>query len=254
MKKIIHLTDLHLGFTGLDTRFSDLVTRLIYHKQPADQYVVVITGDIVENAGSKDSYARASVHLDRIRQAGFSLLLVPGNHDYGPGSVGNSKYIEMFKLCFFDDVTIRYPKLDIIGNIAFIGLDSMAEEVHWYDRLFAEGELGGPQLKRLNKMLKSRKVTQCVYTVVYLHHHPLNPLPFHQLKDSEALRETLHGYRIDALLFGHNHNGLVWNGGWGIRRVYDGGTSTAKRGRHCPHRVIDLSQEPSHDYDAKLLM
>lgn len=41
--------------------------------------------------------------------------------------------------------------MDIIENIAFMGLDSMAEELNWTDRLFAQGELGNKQLKRLEK-------------------------------------------------------------------------------------------------------
>ena len=57
--------------------------------------------------------------------------------------------------------------------------------------------------------------------------------------------------KISALLFGHNHDGRVWSGRWGISRVYDGGTSTGKGGKPNPHRVIDLSRDPAFDYDAQ---
>jgi 3',5'-cyclic AMP phosphodiesterase CpdA len=250
-KKIIHLSDTHVGYEDLATRLSDLVTRMIFHKTPAENYVVIVTGDIVEDATRKENYEEAIAHINRLKHAGFDVLVVPGNHDYGTGSLGYAKYIKKFKQHFFGESATSYPKLDVINNIAFIGLDSMAEELHWYDRLFAEGELGKEQLKRLADMLTSEPVKNSHYTVVYLHHHPFHPWRFHQLKDSEALKEILEGHNIDVLLFGHNHEGRVWNGGWGIKRAYDGGTSTHKEGKPNPHRVIDLSKDPAFDYDAQ---
>lgn len=257
MKKIIHLSDTHIGYENLSNRLGDIVTRMIFHKTPAENYIVVVTGDLVDDATRDGSYEEASAHLDRLKQAGFTILVVPGNHDYGTGSLGSAKLVTKFKMHFFGDTQMTYPKLDIIDNIAFIGLDSMAEELHWYDRLFAEGELGEEQLKRLAIILKSNQVKESQYTVVYLHHHPFHPKTFHSLKDSEELEKTLRNHSIDALLFGHNHDGRVWNGGWGIKRVYDGGTSTNKDARlypgetRNPHRVIDLSTDPKDDYDAR---
>lgn len=253
MKKIIHLSDLHTGYGDLLTRFGDIVTRMIFHKTPAKNYIVVITGDLVDDATRDGSYEEVSAHIDRLKNAGFKVLLVPGNHDYGNGSFGHAEYVKKFKKHFFGKTNITYPKLDIIGNIAFIGLDSMAEELHWYDRLFSEGELGKKQLKRLADMLKDEKLKKSKYTVVYLHHHPFYPVILHQLKDSDALEKTLKGHSIDALLFGHNHHGKVWNGGWGIPRVYDAGSSTSKFGASHPHRIMDLSKDPSTDYDAEFL-
>ena len=251
MKKIIHLSDLHVGYGDLTSKLGDIVTRMIFHKTPADNYIVLVTGDIVEDATREGSYEEASAHLNRLEKAGFTVLVVPGNHDYGTGSLGNSKYIKSFKKHFFGKMKIKYPKLDLIDNIAFIGLDSMADEVNWYDFLWAEGELGKKQLNRLAEILESDDVANAEYKVIYLHHHPFHPKPFHHLKDSEKLGEILKAHSIDALIFGHNHDGRVWNGHWGIKRVYDGGTSTGKEGKPNPHRVIDLSKEPAFDYDAQ---
>ncbi len=36
------------------------------------------------------------------------------------------------------------------------------------------------------------------------------------------------GISIDALLFGHNHQGEERNGTWGIKRWYDAGSATCK--------------------------
>jgi len=252
MKKIIHLSDLHIGYKDLSKKFGDIVTRILFHKEPADNYIIVITGDIVEDALRGGSYDLASSQLNRLKDAGFSLLLVPGNHDYGSGALAHKKLVKQFKKHFYGDTSIIYPKVDVIDNMAFIGLDSMADELHWLDRLFAEGELGKDQLERLDNILKSEIVKNIEYKIIYLHHHPFHPRPFHHLKDSEELRKVLQQHTIDALLFGHNHDGRVWNGGWGIKRVYDAGTSTGKHGKTSPHRVIDLSKEPVFDYDAQL--
>ena len=251
MKKIIHLSDLHIGYDDLGQRFHCISDNIIFEKELANNYIIVITGDLVEKATDSSSYIEAKLYIERLEQASFIVLVIPGNHDYGTGSFGSKKYISHFKENFFGDTKISYPKLDIIDNIAFIGLDSMAEELHWYDRLFAEGELGQSQLQRLDTMLSNDRVKACDKRVVYLHHHPFDPRTFHQLKDSDRLGEILtkHG-NIDALLYGHNHAGKKRNGKWGIPRCYDAGSTTRKNSSPGYHRVIDLERDARLDYDA----
>lgn len=252
MKKIIHFSDLHVGHGDQVNVLRNMISRMIMQKTPAEKYVVVITGDVVENAFDDGSYEMASSQLDRLTKEGFTVLVVPGNHDYGNGGFANKKFVDRFKKHFFGSTEISYPKLDIVDNIAFLGLDSTAEEVGFFDRIGADGELGNDQLNRLKKILNSQKVQDCEYKVVYLHHHPFDPRGFlHHLKDTDELQDVLEGSGIDALLFGHNHDGRVWNNCWGIKRVYDAGTSTGKGGKDCKHRVIDLSLHPSTDYDGE---
>jgi 3',5'-cyclic AMP phosphodiesterase CpdA len=258
MKKIIHFSDLHIGFADMGVRFQIIMENLVFTKQPASNYVVVITGDLVERAGS-DNYEAAGMCVERLREAGYTVLPVPGNHDYSNLLFAMPKNVKRFKETYFDDPEVRYPKLDIIGDpgerIAFMGLDSMAEEIHWYDSMWANGELGageGEQLERLEQMLKREDVTACEYKVVYLHHHPFEPLcDKHRLKDEEEFRNLLKNHKIDALLFGHNHHGKKWNGFLGIPRCYDGGSTTWKLKAVSEHRVIDLSRGPERDYDGK---
>ena len=252
MKKIIHLTDTHLGHENLSSIMRNLVSRIIFTKQNSSNYVIVITGDIVEDATDDGSFEEAMTHFNRLKDAGFTVLFVPGNHDYGTGIIASHKYVNKFKKHFFGTEDVIYPIKTIVDDIAFIGLDSMAEEINWYDRLSSEGELGQEQLERLDYMLTNdTEVLNAQYRVVYLHHHPFHPKIFNQLKDSKELGGILTGKNISALLFGHNHDGRIWNGVWGIPRVYDGGTSTSKDGSPNPHRVIDLSKDPIFDYDAK---
>ena len=187
------------------------------------------------------NYEEAKSYIDKLKAAGFKVLVVPGNHDYGTGAWGSEKYVSLFNQTFFNNTQIEYPKLDILDDIAFIGLDTMAEELNWYDRMFAEGELGDAQLDRLDALLKSNEVETCKYRVVYMHHHVFHPRPLRQLKDAEKLGKKLRPQDIDALLYGHNHAGGKHNGKWGIPRSYDGGTATRKDNGNHPHRVIDLN-------------
>jgi 3',5'-cyclic AMP phosphodiesterase CpdA len=251
MKKIIHFSDLHIGYRDMGERFQCISDNLIFEKEPANGYVIVMTGDLLEKATDPANHEEMRLYIDRLEAAGYTVLVAPGNHDYGTGGVGSKKYVRKFKETFFGDTAVQFPKLDIIEGIAFIALDSMAEELNWYDRLFAEGELGEEQLQRLDVMLADDAVAACSYRVVYLHHHPFDPLPLHQLKDSTELGEILAAHsNIDALLYGHNHMGKKRNGKWSIPRCYDAGTTTRKNGQPGEHRVIDLSRDPRLDYDA----
>lgn len=253
MKRIIHLSDLHIGHEECMLRFDRIATNIIFEKLPANQYVIVITGDLVQRATNPANYADVKLVLEKLKKEGFTVLVCPGNHDYGSGGLGDQKYVSEFKKTFFDSTHVTYPKLDIVGDedgmIAFIGLDSMAEELHWYDRIFAEGELGNAQLNRLEEMLSSQEVVDCAWRVVYLHHHPFDALPFHRLKDTDKLKSAVSN-KIDALLYGHNHAGKKHNGHWGIPRCYDAGTSTRKNGDAGPHRIINLAKDARWDYDA----
>lgn len=235
MKYIIHMSDSHVGYGDFDQRFGTICNNLIAQKgNHASDYVIVITGDLVDDANNSDNYPKVKRWLEHLRAAGFRhILVVPGNHDYGTGEHGNKKFVELFRQTFYQD-ELSYPRKDIIDNIAFIGLDSTTEELHSYDKLFSEGELGRDQLQRLGDILNADDVRRCKKRVIYCHHHPFDWRPLHQLKDSGQLKKVLtnainNGISIDALLYGHNHQGKSHNGQWGIARCYDGGTATLRR-------------------------
>jgi len=252
MKKIIHLSDLHVGFSHCQSHLNKVVSRIIFLKEPASDYLVIITGDFVEDATQDGLYQTALVEVNRLRDAGFQILICPGNHDYGTGSNGHKELVSKFKSTFLGSPDVAFPKLDIIGTTAFIGLDTMAEELHWYDHLFAEGELGDAQLNTLKALLASPEVKACEHRVVYMHHHPIDQRPFHGLKDRDKLEKILTG-KIDCLLYGHNHDGLPAIGKWSIPRCYDAGSTTRKNypdpNKHSPIRVMDLTRDASLDYE-----
>ena len=253
MKKIIHLSDLHIGHKRQDLakRFEGIVQSIIFVKEPAENYVIVITGDVADKATDPSNHESAQKHIEQLKSNGFTVLVAPGNHDYGTGTKANRKYQKKFKEMFYNDAECTFPRLDIIDEIAFIGLDSMEEELNTFDKLGANGELGIDQRKRLDSMLGQENVINCKYRVVYLHHHPFDPWVLHELKDSKELGDIIKKHsNIDAILFGHNHHFRKWNGKWGIPRCYDAGSSTRKNNKLSYHRVIDLARHPSEDYDA----
>lgn len=254
MKKIIHFSDLHIGFENLGARFLCIIENLLFVKNPPSDYVIVITGDLVENAADISAFEEARSYVERLRNEHYAVLVIPGNHDYGTGSLGSEKYVKRFKETFFIeyDKDETYPKVDFIDGTAFIGLDSMAEELHWYDSLFANGEIGEAQLSRLDTTLKNPDVSTAEYKVIYMHHHPFDPINMlHKLKDADNLKNLLRKHdKIDAFLYGHNHLGKKRNGVLGIPRCYDAGSSTRKNNSTGSHRVIDLSRDPRLDYDA----
>ena len=260
MKKIIHMSDLHIGYKDNAKRFHAVIKKIKNERgDKASQYVIVITGDLVDNAHYREGYWDVKAGLEVLKIAGFKdILIVPGNHDYGTGDHGDKKFVKVFHEMFYRDGR-EFPRKDIIEDIAFIGLDSMAEELHWYDEIWAEGELGDQQLGCLDKILEQEDTLACKKRVVYLHHHPFDFRPLHQLKDSSKLKKILTGHinkgtSIDAILYGHNHEGKTHNGKWEIPRCYDAGTATLKPRPHYVNwmpwfktqasiRVIDFQGE-----------
>jgi predicted phosphohydrolase len=257
MKKIIHLSDLHIGYRDCGRKFRMLVDNLAFLKQPAEDYIVVITGDIQENANEPSHAEEAMEAIEELRHHGYQVLLIPGNHDYGTGSLGNHGNVVKFKERFYGNREVTYPKLDIIDDVAFIGLDTTAEELGWFDRILSEGELGEAQLERLKKILDDGFLGG-MKKVVYMHHHPFDFKMGRHLIDSNELKKVIEN-RVDMLLFGHYHRsrltaGKIFHGVWGIPRCYNAGSSTHKNGNIGFHRVIDLSHDdPRMDYDGDFL-
>ena len=256
MKKIIHLSDLHIGHEDCGKNFRRIINRISKTMLPAGNYIIVITGDIVNNANHEDYTNEAVKGVGLLRKRGYRVLVAPGNHDYGNGADLKKEFVALFKQKFYGTEDFSWPRLDIIGNTAFIGLDSMAEELHWYDQFFPEGELGKPQLLSLKNILGEEKVAKRK-KVVYLHHHPFDYKFLMQLKDNDELRNVISD-RVDAILFGHYHRdgesaGRDYNGTWGIPRCYNAGSSTHKNGNTGFQRIIDLSNDPVKDHDGKFI-
>ncbi|MEW6758803.1 MAG: metallophosphoesterase [Acidobacteriota bacterium] len=254
--RVLHLSDLHVGYGECGARWRDLTERLARAREALGGPVVVLTGDLVERATEEALLREAKAGLERLRSVGFTVLVAPGNHDYGDALKATPESQAAFGRFFYPEGPEGFPRVYFVGEAVFVGLESMAAELHWYDALWANGELGRAQLERLEEVLRRPEVRSARHRVVYLHHHPFDPMgPLHELKDALGLARVLkENGPLDALLFGHNHAGGAYPGVWGIPRCYDAGTSTLKENEPGPLRLMDLSKDPSFDSDVRPLL
>ena len=220
--QILHLSDLHIGRDGArstrNRRAEKLVRRIEGSWGRAEaKPLVLITGDVVDN-GEEEEFLEARRTLRPLLDAGFTVLPIPGNHDYGwAGSYAQAKKFALFKRYLLGTTArVGYPQVayDEEG-VTLITLDSMKAETGFPDGLLANGEMGRAQRRSLARIIASlheeRPAEQRI--VVALHHHPFlfpgeTPLELakdwvgHRLKDGESLMKVLQG-RVHALLFGH---------------------------------------------------
>jgi 3',5'-cyclic AMP phosphodiesterase CpdA len=272
--KIVHLSDTHLGRPENDGRMRQLTDAIL--ADPAvtpESCTIVHTGDLVDDGARPEQHRAGKEALNRFKEAGFTVLLCPGNHDYGdswhvdPAAAQQHQAALAEYLC--QGAQVRFPVLTRVGDVAFIGLDSNAAELEWWARLYAQGQLGAAQLQSLDRMLDELHAAPGVASrvVVYLHHHPFSSSfrvtprvderlflyfivawltgPFRRLKDSCAFCEVVRD-RVDLLLFGHLHYGFncsVESLRYGIPLALDGGSAICTEhtllGR-AQYRVIDL--------------
>jgi predicted MPP superfamily phosphohydrolase len=68
MKRIIHLSDLHVGHKECGARFQAIIDNIKFLKQPASNYIVVITGDIVNNANHSEQTDEAVNAIEQLEE------------------------------------------------------------------------------------------------------------------------------------------------------------------------------------------
>ncbi len=141
---------------------------------------------------------------------------------------------------------VEFPIVEVFDDITMIGLNTLDQELNWYDAIGADGELGQDQLKRLNDALLKVKTKYCI---IAMHHDPFDTRFMHGLKDPKDFRRVLQGKSVDAILTGHTHLGDSRNGAWGVPRFYNGGTAIGRfpAKERGPFRVFDLDTEPWQD-------
>ena len=265
--KLIHLSDTHVGRADNHLRLQKLLQDIASLGQPQD-FVIIHTGDLCDQ-GIESEIRQSRALLDPMLAQGWRILLAPGNHDYGNAWRINPAQAQRFDAaftdCLFGTQPRQFPILTVLADYALIGLDSNAAQMGWWDRWFAEGQLGATQINALNSLLdrqevRSRKV------ILYLHHHPFldayvvnagrsdqhvlshyirtHTRRFRRLKDAYSLMQCIRD-RVDILLFGHQHFGLDYSAEgqrYGIPLVLDGSSSTAYQmdTDRMRYRVIDV--------------
>jgi 3',5'-cyclic AMP phosphodiesterase CpdA len=205
----IHLSDLHIGESNNLEKTTHIVDWILNNQDTHQSELVVISGDLVDD-GELWQFTLAKGQLDRLRQNGFKVLAIPGNHDYGPQGVRESFESQANFMTQISGVE-EYPHLQVIKGQAFILLDSMAEEIKNQEMWGAQGSLGEQQLQKLDLLLDELAVNPAVENIiVILHHHPFDFLFYHGLRDQSDLKGVISRHldeppRVNILLFGHKH-------------------------------------------------
>lgn len=248
---IVHLSDTHVGVRDNLSRLNKIVTTVISNYHPKDT-VVLHTGDLIDSY-SDANCALAKIELNRLHDAGYRVLMCPGNHDYGNSAYIDNAFARAYRALFLKEIlgdrNSTFPVVNFIGDCAFIGLDTMQDEMGFFARLFADGNVGAHQRSKLTERIKIARSTH-KKIIVYMHHHPFingysvrpdigDPnmafrllqwftRPFRRLKDAYSLMQILRD-KVDILLFGHQHTGLnhaFEAERYGIKLALDGSSST----------------------------
>ncbi len=266
--ELIHLSDLHVGPSARHKnalRLRMLVARICQRYAGPDAPAILISGDLTNN-GTAPELRQAAKILARFKEAGFHLLVCPGNHDVGPkgntfspaAQVNFQQIIlgELLEVTGARTATNRmhtfYPRVETLRGVACIGLDTANQEDH-----LASGRIGEQQCSALQSQLA--QIPAGTPIVVYMHHHVFQWVHAMRLWDSDDLLRTL-GRRVTLLCFGHKHQSRVWLPGsarsreTGVELLVASGSSTVPEKRSRPPRfpyvrmlTIHQNGQPTHE-------
>lgn len=207
--KFIVLSDVHIGKSDNTDRWHECVDWIIANPKKHKCEVVVNSGDLSDD-GSLYQFHEGRKGIEKLESAGYTVLSVPGNHDYGfNGIVESQKSIELYNE--YVGEWNAYPFRYDVENTAFVLLDSMKEEVRKTEVWGAQGELGERQLRDLDYLLyqiESEKNKKKV--VIVLHHHPFYRNYLLALRDRKLFKKVVTNEekgknRVDCIVFGHKH-------------------------------------------------
>jgi 3',5'-cyclic AMP phosphodiesterase CpdA len=226
MFRLAHITDPH--FHSLDgIRFSDLrgkripgaanfwLTRQRRHKmqllaalgdhlrqQPHDHFA--FTGDL-SNLSLEGEWRAAKQWMNALAQPREAISVIPGNHDAYVADVVDRRAFEThFGDYQTSDVSTEtpYPFVQLRGPLALIGVNSCVAT----GDLGAWGIVDASQRARLEALLTHRDVRDKI-RVVMIHHPPvrLRGGEHRNLREREALAETLKRAGAELVIHGHDH-------------------------------------------------
>jgi len=227
--KIIHFSDLQYQASERKERINKFIKKIVTHYSNTNKKPLIIyTGDLVEDGLESEMKAHRN-QLQDLADAGFEILICPGNHDQkknGFKAQLNDTNLTLFSNIFSDllpqgkhfynednNNLLTWPLVHRYGKYFFVGLNSN-EGMH--NNYSACGKIERKQRYALDKALNDiKEVDNNAIIVVYLHHEPFKyPIStgvpgtwdyqFMKLKKREKLLNIVKG-RVNVLLFGHNH-------------------------------------------------
>jgi Icc protein len=278
--RIAHISDLHLNPDYFPER-TEAFYQILEKCRSLKVDHIVITGDITNQAKAKEfAHARTILkEFDLLNPAKLTVTI--GNHDiYGgpyhaedvlsfPGFCKGTDYDskvkefyssfrETFDDCKYVSGTSVFPFVKIIRDVAFVGINSVAQWSSIKNPLGSNGDVGKHQYQQLKKIFESEIVKG--KTILVLIHHHFNKM---EKKESSGKLERLwhaiesgtmklwkkkrlfrlfNDGKIGKVLHGHLHHNADYTRK-NIKFLNAGGTMfPGKESRHSFH-VVDIHQQ-----------
>lgn len=224
MAKLIHLSDLHFG--AHDDQLVAAVEQRIDEEQPD---LVVISGDFTQRART-EQFEQACAFLTRLKDQGYEVIGVPGNHDVPLYDVLRRFLSPLTRYKRFIDDTLC-PFLDL-PDLTILGINTARSLT------FKDGHISHEQIAYIRDCFAR---TDPEKPRVLVMHHPLFALPVGEgpalgkaMDDQARALDVIAELGVDLLLAGHNHRASVHQAeqlahGAGKTLVIQAGTATSVR-------------------------
>ncbi len=206
---VAQLSDLHCGSPYFD---AGLLETAVHETIALNPDLVVIGGDLTAE-GYAGEFRTAQRFLEPLFQAGFTMLVIPGNHD--SKNVGYLHFRDVFGVGDVADkgdrvISLTLPSLDgpsherpVPFRVQVVAIDSSKPDL-------AEGEVG----RERYRWIRDQFAAEADFKVFVLHHH-LVPVPGtgrerNTVWDAGDVLALLTELKVDVVLSGHKHVPHVW--------------------------------------------
>lgn len=224
MTTIVHMSDLHTGFTQFR---EDILLDTINKINKLNPDAVVITGDITDN-GYYREYIKAREYLDLLAPP---TIVIPGNHD--ARNIGDEVFEEI--------IGDRYSSIELTdSDIKIIGIDSSVPDLDY-------GKIGRLQKKFLENEIKDAK-DRNMFIIIAVHHHiisiPNTGRERNVLSDAGDILLLLLENNVNLVLSGHKHVPHVWKMNNTIFSTAGTVSSMKLRGNIQPsYNIVEINDE-----------
>jgi 3',5'-cyclic AMP phosphodiesterase CpdA len=254
-KTIIHVSDLHIGLTQRESRYTRRVFGRIANSHPG--VPVLITGDLTDSA-TKGQFKATRGLLDGLAKTN-PVLAVPGNHDYAwKGNILRPDGWENWVRYLGSPLGWGGPEVPWMGvdhepvGIEGLGVWKAGPCVYFGidsgDPLDKQISARGYISKQLANALKeSLQAYEGKTRIALLHHHPFTDGVFTKLHGSTRLLRATQD-NCELLLFGHEHAYGLWWDKRGVPLVVSSHKSTDEVSGDCLMiTMIEIEQPGTRD-------
>ncbi|MBN2012082.1 metallophosphoesterase [candidate division KSB1 bacterium] len=246
--KIAHLSDLHISPLSRPEN-SDITRRLLNYALEEGVEHIVVTGDLTDLARPDDFWEARKIFNDYGLLNPSKLTVIIGNHDIFGGvhlardlikyptqcdAVNYNRKVHEFKSYFLEtfeniyvaDSAVIFPFIKPVGDLMFIGVNSIAQYSKLRNLFAAKGRIYKSQLTDLETLLK-KYGHDAKKRILLIHHHfnkqadtqfssrqpMLKRIELHanRLQYKRKLYRLMRKHNIDLTLHGHEHLSHQYN-------------------------------------------